>query len=115
MIRKCKLTGQEFTPVRSNQLFISPEARIKYHNIKSNRIRKRKAYIDKPLHENYKILTELMKNKDKLSVHKQYLLGRGFNFLVFTNYKNYEGKRYPCIYDYIIQAYDNDTITIMKI
>lgn len=114
MTRKDLLTGEEFTVKRINQKFARPQNRIKYYNNKANQLRHKNANINKALYANVCILDELMKNTNKALFHKQYLLGKGFSFNVFTHYENYEGKRYSVVYEYFIIPQDNEKIKIVK-
>lgn len=107
------LTKQQFEPTRSNQRFQYPKNRIRFHNLKAQAIRKEKRFIDKPLSQNYKILTELLTGKKEATFHKQFLLGKGYNFAVKTHYENYEGKNWNAVYNYIIIPSDNDTVKVI--
>ena len=46
------LTGEEFIPKKSSQRFATPANRIKYNNEKASKTRIKRAFIDKPLHQN---------------------------------------------------------------
>ena len=88
--RVCPHSKIEFIPRRSNQIFISSQARINYHNNLNNTIKKNTAYINKPLMKNYKVFSELLADKDIGIYHNEFLLGKGVSFSVFTNLKNYK-------------------------
>ena len=102
MITKDLLTGERFLPKRRNQKFESAKNRIKYNNAKALQIRANKENIDKPLKQNYKLLTELIKPDEVKTYSKEYLTGKGYNFSVFTHYDNYKGKNCLCIYNFIL-------------
>ena len=112
--RKDLLTGEPFIPMRINQRFLSSENRIKYYNDKANEQRQSVAYVNKPLHINFRVLNELMQGKKTLTLHKQYLLGKGFNFNVHTHYEKHEEKSQIAIYQYILIRIDNEQIKIIK-
>ena len=112
MPRKCKRTDEVFEPTRSNMVFKSSADRIKYHNDRANKLRKEKAFIDRPLHLNIKILKEIMANKTSEKFHKQFLLGKGFNFGVFTSYESVNNKNYPSIYNCLIINIDKDYVQV---
>ena len=114
MLRKCKLTGEEFYPKRSNMVFKTAEARIKYHNNIANKLRKEKEFVDRPLFINKVILDNLLLNQKKKKIHKEYLLGKGFNFSVHTHIEKYQGKRYYAVYNYLIITLDNNRMNIVK-
>lgn len=112
--RKDKLTGETFFPKRINQYFICAANRIKYYNDKANQIRHKAAFVNKPLHDNLKILDELMSNKNELSLHKQFLAGKGFSFFVHTHYEEYEGIMAIALYQYIIIKINDEHLKIIK-
>lgn len=108
------LTSEVFIPLRSNQVFANDENRIRFNNLKAKELRENKSQVDKPLLNNFRILTELMAGKQEEIFHKQFLLGRGYSFLVFTNYEDYNGKRCLAVYNYIIAPIEGDHIKIIK-
>ena len=80
----------------------------------ANKIRKEKAYIDKILNNNFRILKELLYKENEGIFLKQYLLGKGYDFRIHTHYDNYQNKRHNAIYKYLIIPTDNDKIKIVK-
>lgn len=111
---KDKLTGELFKPARINQRFITSKNRITFHNENAKVLRYKKASIDKPLHLNHKISLELMKEKKEVVFHKQFLLGKGFNFGFYTHVKEYNGKTCFALYNFLIITVDNDNIKFIK-
>jgi hypothetical protein len=114
MMKKDLLTGELFEPRRSNQNFANPQNRIKYYNEKAKKQRQKIAYINKPLQKNLSILDELCSNKNEAVFHKQYLLGKGFSFGVFTHYDSYQDKNYRACYQYLIIPFTNEQIKIVR-
>jgi len=114
MKKKDLLTGEPFETNRVNQNFANPQNRIKYYNQKAQALRRKTASINKPLHNNKRILDELLSGKDEIVKHKQFLLGKGFSFGVHTHYEAYEGKSRYALYNYIIIALENEQIKIVK-
>jgi hypothetical protein len=114
MIRKDLLTGEPFSPQRINQVFANADNRIAYHNMKANELRHSAAFINKPLHVNLRILNELMKGKTDKTFHKQFLMGKGFSFLVHNHVNHYEGKNHFAVYQYTVVKLDNEQIKILK-
>ena len=108
------LTGESFSPKRINQRFKTAANRIKYHNDKANEQRHSVAHINKPLHQNHRILIELLLNKNEATFHKQFLIGKGYNFDVHTHYEVCNSQREFAIYQYIILSLDKDTIKIIR-
>lgn len=82
---KDHFTTEEFEPKRSNQRFANSKNRINYHNKIARKIRKEKAFIDKPLNTNFKILNDIMNDKENGSFHKEFLRNKGYNFKVYNS------------------------------
>lgn len=108
------LTGKEFIPKRSNQIFENSLNRIKFNNQKARNFRIQHAYINKPLIKNLKILDELLRDKIKVTFYREFLKGKGFDFNVLTHYDNFEGTNHPCLYHYMITEISSEKITIQK-
>lgn len=113
-MRKDLLTQESFYPKRINQKFANSANRIKYYNDKANRLRHSLAYINKPLHNNIKILNELMNDCMELRVHKEFLKGKGFSFNVHTHYTKIDTKRQYSIFKYTIVFDAPEHIIIIK-
>lgn len=114
MTRKDLWTGAIFSPKRINQVFEKPANRVAYHNKKANELRHSLAYINKPLHLNLRICNELMKGKKEVVFHKQFLLGKGFNFSVYNHINVHDGKNHYAIYQYTVINLGNELIKIIK-
>lgn len=113
-MRKDLLTGEMFVPTRINQKFARPENRIIYYNNKANEMRHKKAFVNKPLHQNLRILEDIMQSKKEGKFHKQFLLGKGFNFGVHTHITEYQGKDRYAMYSFVIIPLSNDQIQIIN-
>ena len=109
------LTKEVFEAKRINQNFATRENRIQYYNQKANGLRRELAYINKPLHTNFKILSELLKDKGEITLSKEFLLGRGFSFCVHTHYEIIDNKSRFAIYHFVIIQLENDNIKIIKL
>ena len=114
-MRRDLLTGETFEPKRSTQKFASAENRIKYYNNKANKERLKNSFIDKPLRKNFRILLEVVGEDPERKVHKEYLLGKGFNFGILTHYVNFENKKYPTIYQFIVIPVADNRIRIVNL
>lgn len=114
MNRKDLLTGEEFIPKKITQRFATPANRIKYNNEKASQTRKKRAFVDKPLHRNQVILSQLLENNKDITVHEEFLLGRGYNFKLISHYDVVEEKNYPCVYEYVIITLPNQQIKILR-
>lgn len=113
-MKKDLLTGETFKPSRINQKFARPENRITYYNNKANKLRLKKAFVNKPLHKNLRILEELLLNKTEVKIHMEFLRGKGFHFGVHTHFEEHAGKDRYAVYNFIIIQLQNDQIHIIK-
>jgi hypothetical protein len=82
--RKDKLTGTEFIPERSNQLFATRANQIRYNNELARKKREAKKPLDRILDTNRTIIYRLLGQAKAGTYNKDYLLGAGFNFSVYT-------------------------------
>lgn len=114
-MKKDLLTGETFKPSRINQKFARPENRIKYYNNKANALRLKKAFVNKPLHKNLRILEELLLQKKETKVHKEFLRGKGFHFGVHTHIAEHSGKNRHAVYNFIIIPFEKDHLHIIKL
>lgn len=116
-LRTCPLSNEEFLPTRNNQVFSSKENRILFHNHQNNQIRKRLSYINKQLLLNLRILINVLDGKKETILHKQFLLGKGFSFSVFTHFtiSKSTNKYCYCIYEVAYERIDEENYKISKI
>ncbi len=116
-IRTCHFSGETFIPKRQNQIFASKQNRILFHNQINNQLRKRLSKINKQLLLNLRILLEVLDGDNERVIHKQFLLGKGFSFNVFTHFtlsKSTNNYCY-CIYEATYERIDDDNYKITKI
>ena len=107
MKKKCLECGEEFFG-RIDKKFCSADCRISYHNNinkdKNNFMRN----VNRILRKNRKILSEL-NPEGKITVHKDKLLAKGFNFSYFTSeYITKTGKTYKYVYEQGYMPIGND-------
>ena len=114
MLKTDLLTGEQFHPKRCNQNFANTQNRIKYYNEKAKHLRLSTTHINKPLHTNLKILNGLLEKKKEATFHKEFLLGKGFDFCLQTHYMEYQGKVRPAIYHYTLVDLGQDKIKIVR-
>jgi hypothetical protein len=108
------LTTEVFYKKRNNQKFATADNRVAFHNRRANKLRQQMNSVNRPLFVNNKILLEIMNGKKKATFHKQFLLGKGFQFGVFTHYSDWEGTNRPSLYDFIILSLNDEKILIIK-
>jgi hypothetical protein len=95
-------TKEKFIPGRPNQVYANSKNRIMHNNHKARELKNTLAYINEPVSLNRRILEDLLKEKKERICHKEFLLGKGYNFKVMTHMNNYGDKVYPCIYNFMI-------------
>lgn len=114
ILRKDILTGENFYG-RINQNFKSSGNRIKFYNERANKIRHSKRGFDRLLHKNYMIILELVGKNSPRSYHKEYLLGKGYSFNVYTHMVKHENKQHFAIYNYAIILDGETNIKFIKL
>ena len=111
------LTKTEFTASRSNQKFATARNRTTYHNQIATAVRQKKAFVDKYLRINFRILHELLPQntepKEKV-FHKQFLVGKGFSFGVHTHLEDESGKSHFAVYNYIVIPLAGEQVKIVR-
>ena len=108
------LTLEEFQPRRLNQKFSCKENRVKYNNNKANKLRNHLKPINKPLLNNFRILSSLLMNEKEKIFHRQFLMGRAYDFSKWTHLENWGNKMHYALYDYILIQLDNDMVKIIN-
>jgi hypothetical protein len=112
---KDPLTGELFIPKRVNQRFASAYNRNKFNNRMANDLRKERAIIYAPLNKTHKLIKKLMEGKNECTFTYDYLAGYGIQFNINSHVKTIDGKRYNCVFEFImIVDAINKTITIKK-
>jgi hypothetical protein len=116
-LRTCPLSNDEFQPTRNNQIFSSKENRIIFHNQQNNQLRKRLSYVNKQLLLNFRILIDVLDGEMETVVHKQFLLGKGYSFSVFTHLSKSKFSTNYCysVYEVKYERIDDDNYKITKI
>ena len=116
-IRTCCYSGDSFIPTRQNQIFASKENRILFHNKINNQLRKRLSFINKQLLLNFRILIDVLDGENERTVHKQFLMGKGFSFSVFTHLSKSKFSTNYCysVYEVTYERIDDDNYKITKI
>lgn len=109
------LTGEEFVPKRTNQVFANSANRIRYNNLKAKEFKTTLAPILDPLVKNYKILNELLKDKKMADFHIEYLKGAGYNFKVMTHYDELGDTPTHFIFKFNIIKLENNKIRVQKL
>ena len=106
-------TKEKFVPRRTNQKYANQQNRIRHNNLKAKEQRDEKAFCDRPLLINYRILHELMKGKKIEIFHHQFLKGRGFADNV-TNVDEHEGRKCFCVYHFLVVYLEKEKVKIIR-
>lgn len=97
--RLCPYSKTMFEAKRQNQIYRSASDRISHNNLLNNLLRKKLSFINKQLFKNYKIADALIGDFTDVSVHKQFLRGKGFSFQMFTHVSQKEDEIVYGLYD----------------
>ncbi len=106
------LTGELFTPSRSDQKFANRQNQIRYNNLKARQKRRAKAEIDRTLDTNRTILKKLLGTKKEVIKSRDFLLGAGFHFGISTHKIEKDNKLWSCIYEYALVPIQDDMLLI---
>ncbi len=98
-LRLCPYSNTFFQASRQNQVYRSKFDRVSFHNEQNNILRKKLSLINKQLLKNYKIADALLGDFNDVSVHKQFLRGKGFSFQMFTHVSQKEDEIVYGLYD----------------
>lgn len=107
-------TNQEFIKSRSNQKYESRENQIKFNNEKARKKRMAMAAVNRTLENNRKILQRLLDENEYVKHSKEFMLGAGYNFQIFTHHAELDDVLWHCVYDYGITQIDEDFVIIRK-
>lgn len=97
--RLCPYSKTLFEAKRQNQIYRSAFDRVSFNNEQNNSLRKKLSFINKQLLKNYKIADALLGDFTDVSVHKQFLRGKGFSFQMFTHVSQKEDDIVFGLYD----------------
>ena len=115
--RTCLYSGEEFIPKRNNQVFANKYNRISFHNQINNKLRNELKQTNNQLMVNYKIGIELLSKEKTITIHREFLKGKGFDFRYFTNLTSnneMKGTAYQ-VYDISFEKIDENNYLISKV
>ncbi|MEQ3662215.1 MAG: hypothetical protein ABNG96_05940 [Flavobacterium sp.] len=115
--RTCLYSGEEFIPKRNNQVFASRYNRISFHNQINNKLRNELKLTNNQLMVNYKIGIELLSKEKSITIHREFLKGKGFDFRYFTNLtsNNITNRTAYQVYDISFEKIDENNYLITKL
>ncbi len=110
--RRCLDCGEPIFG-RLDKKFCSDQCRNNYNNRQNADVTTYVRNVNTILRKNRKILSELNPT-DKVTVHKDKLVNKGFNFSYFTNlYTTQKGSTYRFVYEYGYLPLENDFYMIV--
>ena len=107
-------TNQEFTKHRSNQKFQCKENQIRFNNERARQKRNAMASINRALDKNRKVLQAILGEQESVKRSRDFLLGAGYHFGVFTHNIKIEGILWNCVYEYGITDVQDQAFIIRK-
>jgi len=107
-------TGEVFIPLRSNQKFANRRNQIAFNNAIARDNRRVKSPILSVLNINHKVLIKALGDKEFAIKSKDFLLGAGFNFSIFSKSVRTNDGVYQAIYDYALSAREGDVYKVIK-
>jgi hypothetical protein len=108
------LTGEEFVPLRSNQKYASRATQIKYNNELAKQERKKKSNVDGLFRRTHRALAMILGGRKECNCSRDFLLGAGVSFGIFTHHKTINGTTYYCVYEYCYTTADQLNYKIIK-
>lgn len=113
-IRTDPLTGESFSPRRSNQIFASRANQIRFNNIKARVKRRAKSKVDRSLDKCRTILKDALGDRKSRTLSRDFLLGAGFDFTCITHTVKIEEDLYYFLYELGYTILENGKIKITK-
>lgn len=107
-------TGQEFIPMRFNQVYSSRATQIAANNSKARKKRHQKSLVDRKLDKNREILISVLGNNDSIQKSKEFMLGAGFDFMFFSQSAAVGKFKCQFVYEYYIIDHGDAMYTIKK-
>jgi hypothetical protein len=115
MEKKICLDCGESIKGRSDKKFCNDICRNSYNNKLNSDTNNLVRNVNNTLRKNRRILEELLEGKTKLTVPKQKLTGKGFDYNYFTNQRvTKEAKSYYFCYEYGYLFLENDMVLLVK-
>ena len=106
-------TEEAFFPKRSNQVFATPQNKMRYHNEKAKEYRDETKGFRNGLDRNYRMICVLLDGKFFARVHVEYLFGMGFDFGTLSAEKQTNDDYYIYVYD-IVMRLEGDYFIISR-
>ena len=103
--------GQEFITNRNDKKYKNKEHQVRANNDRQYYISKMMRGVTTILKNNFLILRNFLLGKQKQTVSKEFLRGKGFNFNHITEIDNDNGKTAFFVYDFKL-SFNNELVTI---
>lgn len=104
----------EFAPKDGRQVYCTRKCQIRWNNTQAREVRTKHKPITKALRTNKKILSQILDGSEEKQVSRDFLLGAGFNFTIFSFQKKVAEKVYAGIYDFGISKIGPKLYSIIK-
>lgn len=111
---KDPFTNKEFTKKRNNQIYENRENQVKFNNKKARKKRMAMAAINKTLNNNRKVLQSVLGNDERVQRSRDFMLGAGYDFRIFTHNIKIGQSLWHCVYEYGITQLENGNYVICK-
>ncbi len=108
------LTNEEFTKQRSNQIFACKENQIRFNNERARQKRNAMAAINKTLYNNRNVLRSILGEEQSVQRSKDFMLGAGYEFGVFTHNMRIDNILWYCVYEYGFCALEGERYSIRR-
>jgi len=113
--RQDPLTGEWFTPKRSNQVFANRQNQITYNNKKTKAEREAVTETNRALAKNRKILIKTLNGQEEIVKSRDFLAGAGYDFTIMTGQRIFENETFLICYELGFRIDDDPNILIKKI
>lgn len=103
-IQKDPLTGETFTPKKVTQRFKNRANQVKFNNQLQSIRRQFLGILLKPLMKTHRVLTNALRGKDSIMLHKEWLAGADADMTLFTHIETIDQKRFHAIFNFTISV-----------
>ena len=106
--RQDLLTKEKFVPKRITQKFSEAKNRIAFHNQNAKKERQERAFVEKPLLKNLRILKSSLGEQDMVRLHEAHFDALGYSFDIISGYEKKNGQAIATVFNYSIEPDPSD-------
>ena len=114
MLKVDPYTKEEFFTKKRNQKFASKANQVAYNNELKAVEKDNLLFVTKKLYNNRNILKKALKEKQSITVTKDYLMAENFCFYCITHYKIIDNINHFGIFEYSYSVTDQEQINIRE-